>query len=636
MPTFSTIQYKSLSLSTLTPTQLDLSTDSNTLVTLTVLLRGITMAQTVTFYDQNLSELFAVGNIQGVATISWSNAPLGYITIKDSTYSNYEVDAIWEFITADNSTELAQLKSVSQFIFTPVFIPSSGGGAVTSVANSDSTLTISPTTGAVIASINLANANTWTAIQTFGNNISIGGIPFSISGSAKGDLIYNNGTDWTNLAVGSGSEILGVSGGIPAWIAAPATGVTSLDSLTGAVTTGSPNSTLSIGTSTQERTFDLNLTHANSWTGVQSFGNTYLNLGGATFDITKVTALATGDLIIFDGTNWINLAVGTGSQVLGISGGLPAWVAAGGGGAVSSVSNSDGTLTISPTTGAVVASLNHNHANTWTQLQSFNSGTLGILNPGGNDTYTIVSAAITQAITLYLPLFTHASDYFAFLNWPQTWGGLQTFGNNISLGGATLDVGKNTALATGDILYYDGTNLINLGIGSGSQVLGISGGVPAWVAGGAGGGPTLTRLTSDTGPKTASSYSSSGLTVALSANTNYMVKFYVYMVLASGNTGSNFEIHALPSGAALTWCKAIAVGPAASGISWYGLLTAVTSAIFGAGDLTYSYAPSWGIEFDLLVTVGSTSGTLQLDYASDGSHNATIKAGSWSEASVIT
>ena len=40
-------------------------------------------------------------------------------------------------------------------------------GAVSSVSNSDGTLTISPTTGAVVASLNLGNANTWTGGQTF-------------------------------------------------------------------------------------------------------------------------------------------------------------------------------------------------------------------------------------------------------------------------------------------------------------------------------------------------------------------------------------------------------------------------------------------------------------------------------------
>lgn len=45
----------------------------------------------------------------------------------------------------------------------------SGSGSVTSVSNADGTLTISPTTGLVVASLNLGNANTWTGLQTFDN-----------------------------------------------------------------------------------------------------------------------------------------------------------------------------------------------------------------------------------------------------------------------------------------------------------------------------------------------------------------------------------------------------------------------------------------------------------------------------------
>jgi len=43
----------------------------------------------------------------------------------------------------------------------------------------------------------------------------------------------------------------------------------------------------------------------------------------------------------------------------------------GGAGSISSVSNSDGSLTISPTTGAVIASLNTAHSNNWTDRQLF-------------------------------------------------------------------------------------------------------------------------------------------------------------------------------------------------------------------------------------------------------------------------
>lgn len=62
-------------------------------------------------------------------------------------------------------------------------------------------------------------------------------------------------------------------------------------------------------------------------------------------------------------------------------------------GGVTSVSNSDGTLTISPTTGAVVASLNLGHANTWTALETFNSGIAvpsgqGVTQTSGGSTST--------------------------------------------------------------------------------------------------------------------------------------------------------------------------------------------------------------------------------------------------------
>lgn len=59
----------------------------------------------------------------------------------------------------------------------------SGSGAVSSVSNSDGTLTISPTTGAVVASIALSHANTWTGLQQFNGNASTTGI--SVTGTAS-------------------------------------------------------------------------------------------------------------------------------------------------------------------------------------------------------------------------------------------------------------------------------------------------------------------------------------------------------------------------------------------------------------------------------------------------------------------
>lgn len=61
-------------------------------------------------------------------------------------------------------------------------------------------------------------------------------------------------------------------------------------------------------------------------------------------------------------------------------------------GAVASVSNTDGSLTISPTTGAVVASLNVGNANTWSAAQTFDQIDFSLIsNAGLNDTSSIAA-----------------------------------------------------------------------------------------------------------------------------------------------------------------------------------------------------------------------------------------------------
>lgn len=82
----------------------------------------------------------------------------------------------------------------------------------------------------------------------------------------------------------------------------------------------------------------------------------------------------------WNGTSWLNMG---GS--------------AGGGGAVSSVSNSDGTLTISPTTGAVVASLALSHPNIWTGVQTQPAPIFtGMASSGANDSVLTVDPATGQ------------------------------------------------------------------------------------------------------------------------------------------------------------------------------------------------------------------------------------------------
>lgn len=134
-----------------------------------------------------------------------------------------------------------------------------GDAAVSSVSSADTTLTITPTTGAVTAKINLSNANTWAALQTFSAGINV------------------NGVTITNF-VGGGLDLTA--------------GVLSSD---GPVTdVVANNSTLTISPTTGNVLAELNLGNANTWTATQTFQNiefsaddTY-DIGTSTVSVHKI------------------------------------------------------------------------------------------------------------------------------------------------------------------------------------------------------------------------------------------------------------------------------------------------------------------------------------------------------------
>lgn len=107
--------------------------------------------------------------------------------------------------------------------------------------------------------------------------------------------------------------------------------------------------------------------------------------------------------VLINGTNHyinFNTVVGTsgygfrdnlGTMQVKDSGG--SWVSFSNLGAVTSVSNSDGTLTISPTTGVIVASLNLAHANTWTAGQYHVGANIGLETTAPTNSLTLGSTA---------------------------------------------------------------------------------------------------------------------------------------------------------------------------------------------------------------------------------------------------
>jgi hypothetical protein len=140
-----------------------------------------------------------------------------------------------------------------------------GGGAVNSVANVDGTLTISPTTGSVIASLNQAHSNNWTVAQTFSSGLTFSGL--------------TTGTQVSCLGLNASNQVV---------LAAAACG-----SGTGAVTSVSnADGSLTITPTTGAVVASLNTAHANTWTGVQTFNNGMLSLAGATSGNTLLEATA--------------------------------------------------------------------------------------------------------------------------------------------------------------------------------------------------------------------------------------------------------------------------------------------------------------------------------------------------------
>jgi hypothetical protein len=186
-----------------------------------------------------------------------------------------------------------------------------------------------------------------------------------------------------------------VTGGVPRAIAAPLSVSNTDSSLMIAPTTGSVIASLNPG-------------HSNSWSATQTFSNvidTNLVSGGT----QCVQATAAG------------LLVGTGA-VCG---------SGGGGGGVTSVNNSDGSLTVvSPTGPAVTVSLNPSHANTWTAVQSITNGDLSLLGATSGNTLLEASAVAGAGTIATFPANT---GIVAELNLAQTWTALQTFGSITSV-----------------------------------------------------------------------------------------------------------------------------------------------------------------------------------------------------------
>ena len=189
-----------------------------------------------------------------------------------------------------------QLTAVTTATITPSSI-----GAVSSVTNSDSTLTISPTTGAVVASLNLAHANTWTATQTY-NGPGSGATQVGI------DLPIITG------ASGTGNPIR-IGGGSPTLTSLPTsaynTAMIDIWPTTGTVTLNFANATWSAPfidcsptIAVQQSAAAIGLFTA----GALNYNPTFTNVTTVTANLTQTVGIRMSPVIQSDGAN---ITIGT-------------------------------------------------------------------------------------------------------------------------------------------------------------------------------------------------------------------------------------------------------------------------------------------------------------------------------------
>ncbi len=252
-------------------------------------------------------------------------------------------------------------------------------GTVSNITIPDNTITSAMIGVDVIVAADLAN-NSITVAELSDNavttdkilNNAVTGAKIAMGSDAAGDVLYYNGTDYVRLAKGTSGHVLTQGASAPAW-AADSTDVT------GTAVGGSVSGTV---------------------------GAITLNNNSVTGAHLAMSGQQSGDVMYFDGSDWVRLAKGTAGQVLKMNVGAtaPSWAA---------------------------------------DIDT----TIGDAAVGGDVSGTISNIQISA----------NAID-----------------GTHISLGSD----------AAGDIMYYNGTNYVRLAKGTAGQVLTVNSGAtaPEWAA----------------------------------------------------------------------------------------------------------------------------------------------------------
>ncbi len=215
---------------------------------------------------------------------------------------------------------------------------------------------------------------------------------------------------------------------------------------------------------------------SNIATGVAMTGDVAIdNTGATTVTDLTMTGEAQGDVLYFNGSNWVKLAAGTSGQFLQTqgAGANPQWAAAAGSGDITDVGDIASGAAFTATAGNDGNSL-------WFEGTSSDGNEIQLTgaDPGADVTVTI--PATTGTLLINTDIGTSVQAHDAYLD----------------------DIAAVTA-AQGDVLYFDGTDWVNLSPGTNGQVLQTqgAGADPQWAT--VGGSSYWSRTGTNLSPTTA-------------------------------------------------------------------------------------------------------------------------------------
>lgn len=325
----------------------------------------------------------------------------------------------------------------------------SGSGAVSSVSNSDNTLSISPTTGSVVASINLTTGNVWTASTTF--TAGLNARTATTTSATTTNLAISGVTPSSLLAVNANGQV----------IASSTIGNAQLQNSQVTVNTSGPlggGGAVSLG-----GTLSLTCSTCVTSTGVTSIAQTYgtTQNGAIVFSTTSdsFNGLSFGEMITNSGANFTfsNNVTGT----LGLAGGgtgattLTGCLTGNGTSAVTGsgtcnttnatvssvgLSSPNSTLTLGGTnpvtsSGTFNADLNLTNGNIWVASTTFTKGLTAVT--GTTTSATSTNLAVTGTISLPSSSVTNTelanSSVTINTSGPLAGGATVSLGNSLTL-----------------------------------------------------------------------------------------------------------------------------------------------------------------------------------------------------------